>query len=123
MDRTRRLVLAMTFTLNIGFFASNVFATIYMDIGIASNIVARAGKVYFAQGDDSLTVLDLATGKVLARRTGHDYTGQLIAHDQGLVVIGCDIAVLDWETLAIRWQSKGHWDAQLDGDYIITGSG
>jgi len=58
--------------------SSTALCHIFIQVGVNSNIVVDEGKVYFAQSDRSLTVLNLETGAVIARKHDNDYAGTFL---------------------------------------------
>ena len=64
-------------TLMLLFVASKAFSHTYLQVGVNSNFLVDEGKVYFAQSDRTMAVLDLETGAVIARKRNIDYSGTL----------------------------------------------
>lgn len=60
-------------------------AYIYFPFGIGSRPVVHDGKVYFCQADETLTVLDLADGRVIHRLEQPEGILQTQACDAGLI--------------------------------------
>ncbi|MFK7790449.1 MAG: PQQ-binding-like beta-propeller repeat protein [Phycisphaeraceae bacterium] len=84
--------------------AQPVFATMWYQSGIAGPVVVHDGRVYFAQADETLTVLDLASGKVLHRLTSGPSGVRVRGCDAGLLVTDWNqLYLLDWSTLKKRW--------------------
>ncbi|MEO0474521.1 MAG: PQQ-binding-like beta-propeller repeat protein [Planctomycetota bacterium] len=79
-------------------------ATMWFQHGIGGEAIVHDGRVYFAQADKTLTMLDLDSGKVLRRLTDRPGIHDAVASDVGLVVrqTHC-VALLDWVTLDEVW--------------------
>lgn len=86
-----------------------------MSSGITGPVVVHDGRVYFAQADESLTVLDLARGKVLHRLT---------SGPDGVRVRGCDAGLLvtDWNQFYLLdlGTLKKRWVIPIDDDIPYT---
>ncbi len=79
-------------------------ATMWFQRGIIGSVAEHDGRVYFTQADQTITVLDLDTGRVLRRLTERPGYRSVRACDAGLLVIRLDgLCLLDWDTLAVRW--------------------
>jgi len=76
-------------------------ATTWFLGGVSSNLHVDEGRVFFVQFDGSLTVLDLETGNVLARKPfvkQHD-TGRFYSMEHGIAWVGRYADLMDRETL------------------------
>lgn len=84
--------------------ADQASASTVAQVGIDSNFVMVDDKVFFAQADGTLTVLDLTTGGVLERLIGTDYSGALRQIDEGILAWGySSVTLVDLDGLAPRW--------------------
>ena len=81
--------------------------------GIGTVLVAQ-GRVYFSQADESLTCLDLATGRVIIRARPDTAFGTLSDSDAGILQLGWQkSALLNRDTLEPVWEAKAYLQAQL----------
>lgn len=98
-----------------------------MTIAVDSNLLVFDGKVLFAQGTGSLTLLDLATGKVLLRKPPPhewDFGGKLFKHKQGILMSDYSrTALLDDNTLEVIWSLEKTCDAAIGKDHFISHDG
>lgn len=84
--------------------AAPASATMVFQRGIAGPVVVHDDKVYFAQADETVTVLDLKTGRVLHRLTDRPEVNRVEACDAGLIAMGYRrVALLDWDSLEEVW--------------------
>lgn len=92
----------------------------FVQRGVSSNILVDDGKVYFAQSDDSLTVLNLEAGEVLARKKKRVYGGTIMHFDEGVLVLGREeIVLVDPKTFAPLWHTELIYEANvLDGRLV-----
>lgn len=79
-------------------------ATTWILGGVSSNLQVDEGRVFFVQFDGSLTVLDLETGEVLARKpfVGQHESGRFYSMEHGIAWVGNYADLLDRETLEFR---------------------
>lgn len=99
----RRLILISVLWI-LGISVSQLGATTVRQVGIDSNFLIVGDRIFFAQADDSLTVLDLRNGAVLARLVDGDYSGTLRQTDEGILVWAYRrITLIDLDTLVPRW--------------------
>lgn len=109
-------------TLLIG--SASAWGYTFMEVGVASNIVVIDKKVHFAQGDGSLTILDLETGKVLLRKTDENYEGVLRNLDAGLLVVTYDkISLLEKGSLQKLWETRCSHDATIADGLLVSMNG
>ena len=96
-------------------------------VALDSNILVYDGKVIFAQGTGSLTVLDLQTGEVLLRKKRQKdfwYSGTLEHCGEGVLMIDYSrIALLDEDTFDPLWQADKSYDAVADGNHVVSHDG
>src|SRR5689334_7956021 len=101
----KRLLLVILFCL---IMPTTIFASIYHQSGVESNILVINNRVYFIQSDNSWTVLNIDNGEVIMRKTqptGLSY-GKLIATPDGILVLGYSFTtLLDANTLEIKRQN------------------
>src|ERR1700681_4146836 len=78
-------------------------------VALDSNILVDGGRVIFAQGTGSLTVLDLETGEVLLRKKpekAFSYSGNLQHSAYGVLMMAYEkIALLDGSTFDAIWEA------------------
>jgi hypothetical protein len=67
-------------------FAAPASAYTYRQVGVTGDLVIHEGKVYFGQSDDSLTALDLETGRVVLRKKNLGYARALWLGDSGILM-------------------------------------
>lgn len=105
-------------------FVSTALCYTSVQVGVNSNFLVAEGKVYFAQSDGTLTVLNLETGDVVARNTNIKYGGTLQVVDNGILVHTYDqLTVLDKCTLEIIWQVKDEYNPMIEGDRLVSVDG
>jgi len=90
----------------------------FEQIGVASNFLVESGKVHFVQSDGRMTVLELDSGKVLARSTKpvSGFTLERVEH--GILVRGSGTSLLDAKTLEEMWTFPAY-KIQVTGDRLI----
>ena len=92
----------------------------YYAAGLVSNIAVHKGKVYFAQGHRTLTVLNMDTGDVLERRK--DWTrgwNRLMSFPEGMLVLHSGEATfLDPETMKVFWHDN-MWGYKVGIDNVL----
>src|SRR5262245_59153237 len=80
-----------------------------MRVALDSNLLVEGGRLIFAQGTGSLTVLDLQAGKVLLRKKPKDgfwYSGKLQNSAYGVLMMSYGrIFLLDRTTFDPSWQA------------------
>lgn len=98
-----------------------------ISVAVDSNILVFDGKVLFAQGTGSLTMLDLETGGVVLRKSppdGFEFGGMLCKHKLGIVMANHSrVALLDAETLDVVWSVDESYDAAIGEDHFIAHDG
>lgn len=73
-------------------------------VAMGEPIIVHEAKVYFAQADGSLTVLDLDTGSIIERRTERNSDLFLRHTEAGLIVTCWDkIELVDLTTFEVKW--------------------
>ena len=127
MTRTRSAlsVLAITFLGAIAFNTCHAYTS--MTIAVDSNILVFEGKVLFAQGTGSLTMLDLETGRAVLRKPppkDFRFSGTLYKHRHGIILVGYSrTSLLDAATLDLIWSIENSSDAAIGDDYFISHDG
>ena len=102
---------------------STALSYTYVQVGVNSNFLIDDGKVYFAQSDGSLTVLNLETGDIVARKKNIDYGGTLHTVDNGILVNSDELTVINKSTLDVIWQEKHVYDPMIDGNRLVSYDG
>jgi outer membrane protein assembly factor BamB len=96
----------------------------YIQVGVDSNFLTEDGRVYFAQSNGSLTVLDLKTGEVILRKKDRDYSGTIISTDHGILVHNYGkITMIDRRSLIPIWQTESHYKANVTEDFLVSYDG
>ena len=86
------------------------FAYTFEQVGVNSNILVLGGEVALVQADGSLTVLELATGRVLKRLTDRDYSTRLAKTPHGVLSLRYDrVATLRPGTWEVGWATEGDY--------------
>lgn len=89
------------------FLLSTALCHTYVQVGVNSNFLIDEGKVYFAQSDGTLAVLNLATGEVIARKKNIYYSDTLKIVENGLFVFTySQLTMLNKNTLKVIWQTN-----------------
>ncbi len=104
--------------------ANPTHATTVMNVGVDSNILVVNDKVFFAQTDKSLTVLDLNNGTVLARLVEAKYSGTIVQINEGILVwnYGC-VTLIDSATLIPRWSvtnPRGFYAVNIIDQHMVA---
>jgi outer membrane protein assembly factor BamB len=117
--KASRLVLLL-----IVLFISPAFCHTYVQVGVNSNFLVYDGKVAFAQSDGTLTVINLETGDVVARKKNIYYDGTLKINDIGIFVTTYStFSVLNKNNLEIVWQANDTHAKFIEGDKLVTCDG
>jgi len=96
----------------------------YAQAGVDSNFVVDEGRVMFVQADDSLTVLRLDDGKVMARKHDIEYSGTLQMTAEGVLVLKYSGAsLLDPTNLTLKWNCNAAYNSIVSGDVLVTCDG
>lgn len=97
----------------------------FVRVGVDSNLLALDdGRLVFTQSDGSLTVLDLATGDVLLRRSDRSYSGTFVRVPPGILLVSYDwIALLDAGDLTTRWETRAASDPNLADGLLVSHDG
>lgn len=105
--------------------AAPASAHTWRQVGVASNFLVLDERVYFIQADQSLTALDLATGRVLVRKVDRRFSGQLQMTEHGILVLdyGTRIVLLDKGTHAVRWETCLACAPSISGGYLVSYDG
>ncbi|MBN1766496.1 MAG: hypothetical protein JW860_14675 [Sedimentisphaerales bacterium] len=98
----------------------NVKAYTFVQIGVDSNFLIHKGQVYFAQADGSLTVLDVITGNVIARKKDREYSGTIKKVDGGILILGTQITLLDDVTFKTAWEADLHFTPEIIDNYLVS---
>jgi len=100
------------------------WAYTYRQVGVASNFVIHADRVYFAQSDDSLTILDLETGEVVLRKKGLWPARTIEWTESGILVQSYrGTAMLAPSTLDVIWQAENRHGWIIPGQRLIVRDG
>jgi len=105
-------------------FAGQLHGYMAIPIGVSSNLLPLDDRLIFAQADDSLTVLNLRTGAVIARLKDRRYgsslpSGKLILTDHGVLMVNLnEVVLLDRSALTSIWEAK-LYDATVSGERIV----
>lgn len=93
----------------------------YEPKGVCSDFIIHDGKVYFAQLDNTLTVLDLETGAVLARKANYQYGGthQLLDHGMRVGNHG-ETALIDLNTFELIWRVEGDVAHEIEENRMVV---
>lgn len=92
--------------------------------GISSNFLVYDGRVLFTQGDGTLTLLDLETGKVLKRGTEQWHIDHFRNTRYGILAIGSGSAyMLDRDSLKPKWESQCGSSRCLSDELLLSGVG
>ena len=96
-------------------------------VAIDSNILVFDGKVLFAQGTGSLTLLSLDNGSVRLRKSLPEECrlgGTFFKHKLGVLVADYGrTALLDTDTLDIIWTIEKSHDVAIGNDYFLSDDG
>jgi hypothetical protein len=122
---TRRVYLLFFTTLvSMFFWIPKAYPTIYPIIGVSSNFLIDDGRVFFAQADDSLTVLDLKTGVVIERKKERLYSGTLLRIDEGILVLTYNrITLLDSKILTPIWETDKIYKPNIIEGFLVSYDG
>jgi len=105
-------------------FVSTAHCYTYHQVGVNSNFLVDQDKVYFAQSDGTLTVLNLDTGDVVARNRNIDYGGTLQLAENGILVCTYgELTVLNMNTLEVIWQAKEEFNPVIEGNRLVSYDG
>lgn len=94
----------------------------YTQVGVSSNFLVHEDKVFFTQWDHSLTILDLETGTVIARKKDREYGDFRLTESGFLERKQGKVALLDSSTLKVIWQASTY-DPNVVGQWIISKDG
>lgn len=98
-----------------------VYSYTYDHVGLKSNFLIDDGKVYFVQSDRSLTILNLETGEVIARKKDIECDWMLRQTERGIFMPTADrIYLLDKATLTPIWQIKGTFRDITEDCFLST---
>jgi outer membrane protein assembly factor BamB len=101
-----------------------IFAYIYFRHGLASNFLFIDNNVIFVQVTGSLTVLDVASGKVLLRKSpkeNFEYVRSLTQYPHGILLLEMGRAILlDQKSFDPIWTINDCWVASIDSEWIIS---
>lgn len=107
------------------FLGSSAQAYTFRQTGANSNILIYDNKVCFAQGDGTLTLLNLNTGEALLRKANIDleFQGQLVLTDNGIFMASSESAMLDKDTLDVIWTAKTCYEPHIDSRILVCNDG
>lgn len=89
-------------------------------IGIRSNLLIDQGRVLFTQPRGTLTMLNVATGAVLARKGNLGFRDIFESVDQGILAeTSRGVALLDRTSLDVLWQISDHRYGVASGGYMV----
>lgn len=97
-----------------------------MPVGVNSNFLEFNGKLYFAQADYTLTVLDHETGTVLKRSTaGEAVFGGDFALHRGRIVISSfmRVIVMDPQSDEVIWNAYPAYNPLVRGEVVLASDG
>lgn len=101
-----------------------VFATLYIENDVESNIIVHNDRIIFSQAGGSLTVLDKNTGEVLKRIYDRDYSGKLIVTDYGILSISYGlITMLDPVNYEPVWETASFYSPIVQNDILVSFDG
>jgi outer membrane protein assembly factor BamB len=104
--------------------AMSAFAHTYIQLGVGSNFLVDEDKVFFVQSDDTLTVLQLDTGEVIARKSNIKLRGgTLLLTDEGILVLSPGISLLDKSTLEWKWSFEDECSPTFLDDRVVSYDG
>ena len=106
------------------FWVTAAYSMTVIPTGVNSNFLIDNGRVFFAQADDSLTVLDLETGSVIARKKDKNYSGVLLKIKEGILVLNYfQITLLDSKTLTPIWKTDKSYNPNIIDGYLVSYDG
>ena len=108
MKNTHHRVAIIALALTVCTVVNKAEAYMAMRVAITSNLLVYHDRVYFTQTDHGMTVLDLATGKIIMRKHDKQYHGHMWLHPRGIVINGWQgTSLLDADTLESIWTVQG----------------
>ena len=105
-------------------FVPSAWCYTYDQVGVNSNFLVDQGRLYFAQSDGTLTVLNLEGGDVIARNGDIHYGGVLQSVGDGILVsYRRKLTMVKRSSLEIIWQADNAYSPVIEGNRIVSYDG